>query len=240
MADEGGILIRSDERMFIVGQTGSGKSTFARALLLGPPIVSRLVMVDPKDEMMGLYGVSEWDDRQAHRDMRQGRPARLRFAPPPGEEADWDGLYRELFYTGNLTVYIDELTMALPAGAMHRRTWLHGLYQQGRVFDIRVIGATQRPRHVPIPVIESCQWYVMFRTPFEDDRRVMAGYMGEAVMELPRHRYGFWIRHVSWSDPRYYPGIVLPQRARTVRITEERLEARRRALERLERVSSGR
>lgn len=206
--------IRPDERVFIAGQTGSGKSTLSGALVA---FISRLVAIDPKGDLpAGKWRLDPWTKRNL-KDLEDGDPARLHYIPDPDSETDWDALYRYLFYTEDLTLYIDELNMALPRRWRSEHTGLHMIYQQGRSRNIRTIGVTQFPSYIPLIAYDQSQWFFCFRILNGDHRARMAEIMGKEIdkgkpAEIWPDKHGFWVYHISWTAPRYYPSFEAPRR----------------------------
>ena len=113
-------VIRTDERVLLAGQTGSGKSYMVRALAARIP---RLVVLDPKGTIPedGWTDLEDWS-LHAERQLQTGKPVRIRV-PPHGpelsarESADyWEPYLLACYYAGDCTVYIDEMYGVSPPG----------------------------------------------------------------------------------------------------------------------------
>lgn len=193
--------IKTSDRVTLVGQTGSGKSFFARRLCAPIP---RLLILDEKGELDD-WGAQDWGPRSA-RKLFSDEPFRLRWVPGPGETYRYEEFFQLAYEAGNLTVYIDELTAAVPHGT-RPGPYLASLYQRGRSLGVGTIACTQRPAWVPMFTLSEAQWLVMFRLRLEVDRKRMAEQMGPEVLIPIRDPHGFYISHQSWSSPRYYPSI---------------------------------
>ena len=190
--------IKSNDRVTLVGQTGSGKTYLAKRLIAP---LRRVLVLDAKDEL------DDWNTLEfSHKTMRmieRSGEFRLRFVPAPGEQWRYEELFERAYYAGNVTVYIDELTDVVPHGT-RPGIYLASLYQRGRALGIGVYACTQRPAWVPLFTLSEAQWLIVFRLRLEVDRKRMASIVGEQVLQPVRDRFGFYIAHQSWSEPRYY------------------------------------
>jgi len=195
------IEFSSDERMFITGKTGSGKTYFSRYLTRSLP---RLVVLDPKFSL-GKWGLSEWN-KESRKALSEGENIRIRVTwTERGESMKfWDSVMWEVFETSNVVIYIDEIYALAP-----QRNWMpeimQRIYTQGRELGIGVIGTSQRPRWIPPFTITECEHFVMFRLQKKDDRIYMSDYMGDQVIEpiIPGDPHGFYYYNVYWNDPIY-------------------------------------
>lgn len=173
----------SNERMGIVGMTGSGKSYFARYLLYNVP---RLIVLDPK----GTMKLDEWRLKRVTpgglRDLARGRPARLHI-PPFTNDDQWEEMFLAIMKLRNVTVYIDELYAIGPAQGSEG---LKAIYTRGRELGIGVVAATQRPTWIPLFALSEAEWLAMFRLQLEEDVQRMSKLIGpEAYTPLPEHQF---------------------------------------------------
>ena len=194
--------VKASDRVTLVGQTGSGKTYLARRLCSG---IARLLILDAKDELAG-WGAADLTAKNLRR-LDRDEPFRLRWVPAPGETWRYEELFERAYYAGNMTVYIDELTDAVPHG-MRAGTYLTSLYQRGRSLGVGVFACTQRPAWVPLVCLSEAQGLFMFRLRLENDRRRMAEMIGPAALEPIRDDHGFYVTHQTWSQPRYYRRVT--------------------------------
>jgi hypothetical protein len=172
------MLIASNERVAIIGQTGCGKSYLARHVLL--PKKKRLVVCDAKGQISeeGGWGLTPY--RDGIKRLAEGKPAQL-IVPPLDDDEEWETLFNELFKLRYVTVYIDEMyNVGPPRGSRGLRR----LYTMGRTRHISVWGSSQRPRFIPGFSLSEAGVKIMFRLEMWDDREFMAkNFMGPVAMD---------------------------------------------------------
>jgi energy-coupling factor transporter ATP-binding protein EcfA2 len=195
------IEFSSNERMFITGKTGSGKTYFSRFLTRALP---RLVVLDPKFSL-GPWGLSPWN-KESRKALAEGEDIRIRVTWTERGESEkfWDAVIWEVFETSNVVIYSDEIYSLSP-----RPLWMpeimQRIYTQGRELGIGVIGVSQRPRFIPAFCMTESEHFIMFRLQKKDDRKCMSEYMGDQVIEPipPVDPHGFYYYNVYWNDPIY-------------------------------------
>ena len=207
------LVIKSNERIALVGKTGSGKTYMARQLTIG---LTRLVVLDPKGTI-GLatgrdgWNVEDWSRAGAKR-LADGAPVRLRVPGPGPDDPDpfgyWMPFLRELFNAGDCALYIDEMFAVNRPGTFPSAE-LMALYTRGRELGIGVFAATQRPSLVPLVMLSECEWLFTFRLLLEQDRKRMAEICGTAVLAPvpPDQLHGYWLYNTAWGAPVYSSGL---------------------------------
>lgn len=166
---------RTSDRMVIVGRTGTGKSTLARALLesFPPP---RLV-IDPKAAETTAYAVTFHDPGRI-----PDAPA-ARFIPRDPDDLDaYDRLYRAIFVAGPRAVWLDEAPIAAPSNAAPRG--LLTVIRQGRGRGIGHIATGQRPVHIARELITESEHVIAFPTQHPADLDTLAGVMAYNPRQL--------------------------------------------------------
>lgn len=202
------LQIRSNERITVVGATGTGKSYLAQRLALNAP---RVIVLDPKAELIG-----EWDivpyDQDARRALLNGEPVRATYTPEVGAD-DYESVCRDVYEAGNCVLYVDEVYGVIPPGTKPP-PYFSAIYTRGRALGIGVVACTQRPTWVPLFIFSEAQWFIMFELLMTADRKRMAEFMGEEVMRPIAHPHGFYIKSVHWrgKPARYFAQVqALPR-----------------------------
>lgn len=180
--------IRSDQRVFFVGKTGSGKTFAARALLAARGIV-RLVVIDAK----GTFAADDWRadvlpiaqlaDRMTEDQYR------VIIRPTPDEFAE---VGRVLAAGKDYIVYIDEMYYLFQSGAQSKMLadW-QALWTRGRELSIGVWCGVQRPSRIPLFAMSEADHYFVFRLSMREDRARVAEIIGLESLPAIKSRFGF-------------------------------------------------
>lgn len=189
--------ISNKERVFIAGKTGSGKTTLAHLLLLP---VKRLLLIDSKD------GLFNWDTEDYSSSglarIRNKEPIRMRVVQ---KEQALIAL-TEAYNSGDIIIYLDEVTAIIPS--VHKfEPIFTDIWSRGRSRNVGAWSTTQRPVSIPKLFLTESEHYFCFRLNSEDDRKIMAGYMGKGVLTPAKDPYGFYYRSIHNEKLIYYPKI---------------------------------
>lgn len=198
------IVIGRGDRVLIVGQNKSGKSTLANYFARGWGPSARMLAFDPRldpdmelPNMAVAYGV-----KAALRAM----PGRVLYRPTPAEfdrlPQAFDQLIRKLWLGGaGAGVLVHETMMVAPSTGSQR--FLRTVITQGRKLgatsSVPMIFATQRPVHIDPFIRTEATHVCLFTLHDRDDLRVMAGLMGVPASELapPAEPHSFYYRGPS-------------------------------------------
>lgn len=186
----GDITFKQNERVTLVGKTGSGKTTFARCALRGVP---RLLVLDPK-------GTCDWVpemEKDALRALKRGEPFQARVHALT--ELEWEEWMWLAYEHGDMVVYLDEVYGVVPPGK--RSIALNALLTRGREFGIGVWSATQRPAWCPLTVLSEAEWLVIFRVQLKEDRKRLAAIVGDAVEKTKLAGHQFLLYNAEWEQP---------------------------------------
>lgn len=206
------LRIRSDDRVALVGRTGSGKTYAARRLCNN---AKRLMVLDPKQRI----DATEWRcipwDREARRLLQNREPVRTLIRAPltmkPWEF--WEDIYRLAMSYGNVLVYTDEVYLVLPPGGVASPA-MRACWTAGREIGVGSYAAMQRPSRVPLEVISEAEHIFMFRLTLADDRkRMVDNGLGDAAMQMIKDRHGLFYMHYLMDNPIYFPSLPEPVRS---------------------------
>lgn len=195
------LIPKPQERMLVVGATGTGKTTLSKCLLtaIGRANPKQAILVidpkctyDPEDreyKMVRSPSALNWWIRR-HR--------RIHYRPHPMAQtvSDYDEVYRWAYNRHDILVYTDETYLT-----MHHTTspdWQRAIVTCGRELGVGAIFATQRPSGIDLRVYTESEHKVCFYLAHRDDRRRMSQEMGEEVMTDPivasgrEHAFWYW------------------------------------------------
>lgn len=207
------IQIPTNGRVFIAGQTGSGKSYLAKRLLENVP---RLLVIDSKHNLAKDMRLERATKKRLAAFIR-GEDMRLQVKTPKHVDDRTvmrfcENIFRMAEVAADCTVYIDEaMHITIPSVDP---PMLKGLYTRGReiIYDdkgrikaggIGVVACSQRPSRIPLFMITESEYKFCFRIMNPDDRLRMAGYMGQAVKRLITDDHGFYYYENGMLKPVY-------------------------------------
>lgn len=185
--------------MIVAGKTGTGKTYMLRHLTRG---FRRFVVIDSKGTLTD-WNTVEWD-REALKLLNDGEPVRIRVAPPVVEDERefYEDIFQKILDAGDVTVYIDEAFAVTENGVPIK---LKALYTRGREFGIGVWASTQRPHGIPLFMLSEAEHLFSFFLQLERDRKRMAEFMGEEVLEPAPDEHGYYYAHAQDRHPVYKP-----------------------------------
>jgi hypothetical protein len=189
-------IVRRSDRLFIVGATGTGKTTLA-TIMLAP--LTHIVVIDPKWHFSfhnpPFVRKPKHGDPLVTSDLRKAErwdsPAPIVYRPEEGEcSAGCPAFWRWIWDRENTIVFVDEVTLIsrpydLPSG--YKRC-----VQQGRSRTIGVWSCTQRPAKVPTILLSEAEHFIAFETRAPQDLKRVTEYTTPEIGRDPATGYDFW------------------------------------------------
>lgn len=192
---------KQGEHVSCIGPTGRGKTTLIEAIV-------------PRRQFVVAFGTKP-KDSSLDRFIRYGGFRKTREWPPPaptsvhgrwvlwpkcdelGSEPHQQETFmtcmRDVYARGSWTVVLDEVAY-LTDGPLRMAAPVSQLWRNGRSIGITVVGATQRPSHVPLLLYSSATHLFFWQTGDETDLKRIGGLNGvnsrevrDTVARLPRH-----------------------------------------------------
>lgn len=190
---------KPDQRMILVGATGTGKTTLARQLLRPFPSI---IVIDSKCTYGGHSGEPGYHMVSTPRQLR-GLRASVNFIQYRPDErhqsvADYDEVYQWCYRRQGIMVYTDEAFLVHHGS--YAPDWLRACVTCGRELGIGMITGTQRPRGIDLRLMTEAEIFVAFDLRHRDDRKRMAEMGGDEFMERPP-KHAFWVWRAGDQHP---------------------------------------
>lgn len=203
MQKASGFRIKRSDRVFVVGTTGSGKTSLSKALLYGSPDV---VVLDPKRtfELPETWEHTTYFDLSSLTNHKGPSTAIYRPIYSEMEAKDpCEGFFKWAFARGNTLIYVDEIVSVVNEtriGESYR-----AVLQLGREKNVACWSATQRPANIPKPILSESEHYFVFRMRTIEDRKRIYDYTGRPEFLQPiRDEHGFYYYNDRTGQIKYY------------------------------------
>lgn len=181
---------RQGQHVMLIGPTDSGKSTMARAIIQVREQAGGFIAVlvsKPRDSTMaglqrlGYHTTRKWPPRRNRSHILLWPP----FRGPkdmPNQREQFEAALGDMFAQGNWAIYVDELFYA--SSRLNLDPWLKTLWTQGRAMGVSFVGATQRPRNVPLEGYSNSSHIFIWKTADDEDLRRLSGIGGMPNKEI--------------------------------------------------------
>lgn len=170
--------IKSNERVAVVGMTGSGKTVLVKKFCQQ---YNRAVFIDFKKENSDLENTlitSNYEEAIKHIDSNSNFFIVLQ--PLDLNEETFDQFCEEIFNRNNLTLIFDEIYFI----CFPKVCEFHGkLIRMGRSKGIGLVHCTQRPNYVDQALLSESNHFFIFRLQLEGDRKKVEGIIGQDLTE---------------------------------------------------------
>jgi len=197
--------IKSSERVFICGKTGSGKTTLAKYLLFP---AKHLIVIDGKDSQDLREEWNLTDYRKGDLDkIKTGKDFRIRLV---NNMEDIITVLNVAYEYGYCLIYIDEVTATIPPQTKPAPIF-NDIWTRGRSRKIGGWSNTQRPTQIPLFFLSEAEHDFVFRMNLENDRKRMADIIGKKVLEPPKDKYGFFYYNLNDDKLSYYKRLAVKE-----------------------------
>lgn len=203
--------IAPNERVFVAGMTGSGKSFFTEAFTAQYDFVVKLDTKGEFDERRAA-GAPVWKGLEENRDfavteylqqLPEIQTPKIVYAPTFEEQnkETYDTFFKWCYERGNTCVWIDEL-MSIAENASTSLPYLRALYTRGRSKGVGCWACSQRPMDVPTITLANSEHFIIFDLMLNQDRKKIVDITGvPELYERPPEKYQFWYYKVGMEKP---------------------------------------
>ena len=180
-------LPRNDQRISIVGHTGSGKTWLAAWIIGRGGYLPRMPVVVIDYKFDKLLNSVEGAQELKLTAKAPSRPGMYLVHPMPKEDVAVEDMLWKIWEKGNTLVYTDEAHMLPDEGA------LQALLTQGRSKKIPMITITQRPRWTSRFIFSEADYHAAFHLVYPDDRKFVSGLFNADLHGLPEYHSAYHV-----------------------------------------------
>lgn len=180
--------IKSNDRIFLAGKTGSGKTTLAKKMLY--PMYTRRVYWDIKHMNSDLLTCSSLatTPEELAASIKKGKVSIL-YQPRDIHSYDFNRVCEIVYNTGNFALFVDEASKVCSSSWIE--PWHDQIMTLGRERGVGIVNLTQRPRRCHNTVISEAEHFFIFRLQLETDvakiKEILPRKYVDMVSALPYH-----------------------------------------------------
>ena len=173
--------IRTNERIFICGMTGSGKTEFAKRFL---PFYPRIVFHDREfgnSDLIQQYHFTPVHDPETLLMYIQKGKKRILYQPSQGGEKegveDFNRVCEIVFKTRNIALVVDEVSSVV--SGQNAPYWFGEIQRLGRKYNVGCMSLTQRPMKLDQTLLSESEHMFIFKLKMDQDRVKISKVCGE-------------------------------------------------------------
>ncbi len=207
-----------DQRLAIIGRTGSGKTTAgAYQLSMRSFDLMPWIVIDTKRD--ALLNAIEGTEELNPSGQLPDKPGLyiVRSSPRESDQAAIDDMLSRIWEAEDIGLYVDE-GYNIP----QKENWV-GLQTQGRSKRIPMITLSQRPKWMNNFTFSEADHFQIFWLNKPEDRKTLAGYIGNNGDELETPLPKFWSRWYNVAEDRFYVLKPVPSEEEILAIFKARL-----------------
>lgn len=169
------MLIKSNQRVAIIGKTGSGKSYLIRKV---SHQFKRVLFFDPKHEHGDLKGQTTHTVETTKKVLEKKDNFFIIYQPYDLSPETWNEVCEAVFRKGNMVVVMDEVERWSSPRVVE---WHDKIIRMGRTRGIGIIHLIQRPAFIDNYILSESEHFIIFNLNLESDRKKVEGVIGEVA-----------------------------------------------------------